>query len=109
MGPPVLSTTALLELLKQGREPDFVRTVSDHLSAWPADNVSAQKALKTLAFVLYERSLRQEGRAGLVDTAVRCTRAIAAASGGVSDAQAADVIGSLFYVLSRQSFQNIVH
>jgi hypothetical protein len=107
MGPPVLSTTALLELLKQGREPDFVRTVTDHLAAWPADDVSAHKALKTLAFVLYERSLRPEGRAGVVDTAVRCTQVIAAASGGISGAQAADVIGSLFHVLSRQSFKNV--
>ena len=106
MGPPGLSTTALLELLMQGKEPEFVRDVMGHLAVWPSDDVSALKALKTLAFVLYERSLRREGRAGLVDTAVKCTHVIAAAAnGGLSDTVAMDVIGALFHVLSRQGVE----
>jgi len=101
MGQPVLSTTALLELLKQNQAAEFVRQVADHLAAWPADSTSALKALKTLAFFLFERSVERPSRGGIAETAVRCA-GVLTAGGRLTDAAALDILGSLYQVLSRQ-------
>jgi hypothetical protein len=101
MGQPVLSTTTLLELLKQNKASEFVRQVTDHLAAWPSDCTSALKALKTLAFFLFERTVESRSRAGIAETAVCCTRVLTA-GGRLTESAALDILGSLFQVLSRQ-------